>query len=91
MEEVVEYEPVWPGLIRITAAGNSVVRRGWLDCNGQAVSRKDYAKLFAVIGTTYGSGDGFSTFNVPDKLSSVENLQYHIFTGSSPDQESLPS
>lgn len=39
---------------------------GWLKCNGAAVSRTAYAALFAVIGTTYGVGDGASTFNLPD-------------------------
>ena len=39
---------------------------GWLLCNGSAVSRTTYAALFAVIGTTFGSGDGSSTFNVPN-------------------------
>lgn len=39
---------------------------GWLLCNGQAVSRTSYSRLFAAIGTTYGSGDGSTTFNVPD-------------------------
>lgn len=39
---------------------------GWLWCAGQAVSRARYASLFAAIGTTYGSGDGSLTFNVPD-------------------------
>lgn len=39
---------------------------GWLLCYGQAVSRSTYAGLFTVIGTTYGAGDGSSTFNVPD-------------------------
>ena len=39
---------------------------GWLLCNGQAVSRTSYPRLFAAIGTTYGSGDGSTTFNVPD-------------------------
>lgn len=37
-----------------------------LPCNGAAVSRTTYAKLFAVIGTTHGEGDGSTTFNVPD-------------------------
>ena len=37
-----------------------------LRANGDAVSRKVYAKLFAKIGTTYGAGDGVSTFNLPD-------------------------
>jgi microcystin-dependent protein len=39
---------------------------GWLLCHGQAVSRTTYAVLFAVIGTTYGTGDGSTTFNLPD-------------------------
>lgn len=38
----------------------------WLLCYGQAVSRTTYASLFAVIGTTYGIGDGSTTFNLPD-------------------------
>lgn len=39
---------------------------GWLICNGQAVSRTTYATLFNRIGTTYGSGNGSTTFNVPE-------------------------
>lgn len=39
---------------------------GWLNCNGDAVSRSDYARLFSVIGTTYGAGNGTTTFNLPD-------------------------
>lgn len=39
---------------------------GWLKCNGAAISRTLYAKLFGVIGTTYGVGDGSTTFNLPD-------------------------
>ena len=39
---------------------------GWLFCFGQAVSRTTYADLFSAISTTYGSGDGSSTFNLPD-------------------------
>lgn len=39
----------------------------WLLCNGQAVSRTDYAELFAAIGTTWGAGDGSTTFNLPTK------------------------
>ncbi len=38
----------------------------YLLCNGSAVSRAEYEKLFAAIGTTYGAGDGSSTFNLPD-------------------------
>ena len=39
---------------------------GWLAANGSEVSRTTYATLFAVIGTTYGSGNGSTTFNLPD-------------------------
>lgn len=46
-------------------AGASVPT-GWLLCDGTAYSRALYATLFAVVGTTYGSGDGATTFNVPD-------------------------
>lgn len=40
--------------------------QGWLKANGAAISRTAYAALFGVIGTTYGAGDGFNTFNLPD-------------------------
>jgi len=39
---------------------------GWLLCDGSAVSRTTYAALFTAISTTYGTGDGSTTFNVPD-------------------------
>ena len=42
------------------------VPAGFLECNGAAVSRSTYAALFAIIGTTYGAGNGSSIFNVPD-------------------------
>ena len=38
----------------------------WLECNGAAISRTTYATLFAAIGTTWGSGNGSTTFNIPD-------------------------
>ena len=38
---------------------------GWLACDGAAISRSTYAALFALLGTTYGAGDGSTTFNVP--------------------------
>jgi microcystin-dependent protein len=46
--------------------GVSSAPTGYLLCNGAAVSRTTYAALFAVYGTTFGSGDGATTFNVPD-------------------------
>ena len=44
----------------------SSIPAGWLSCEGTAISRSTYAALFAVLGTTFGSGDGSSTFNIPD-------------------------
>lgn len=44
----------------------SVAPNGWLLCDGSAVSRSEYADLFTALGTTYGAGDGSTTFNVPD-------------------------
>lgn len=44
----------------------STAPTGWLLCYGQAVSRTVYKDLFSVISTTYGSGDGSTTFNLPD-------------------------
>lgn len=44
----------------------ALTESGWLYCNGNTVSRKNYADLFAAIGNAYGDGDGFSTFNLPD-------------------------
>lgn len=39
---------------------------GWLVCNGQAISRSTYSNLFTAIGTSFGVGDGSTTFNLPD-------------------------
>jgi microcystin-dependent protein len=44
---------------------------GWLICNGATVSRTTYATLFAVIGTTYGAGDGSTTFVIPNLMGRV--------------------
>ena len=50
----------------ISAFGGSTAPDGWLLCQGQALSRTEYASLFSVIGTSFGSGDGSTTFNIPD-------------------------
>jgi microcystin-dependent protein len=52
------------GTIKLYAGGTAPT--GYLICDGTAVSRTTYADLFAVLSTTYGSGDGSTTFNVPD-------------------------
>lgn len=50
----------------ILATARSSANAGYLLCRGQAVNRITYADLFAAIGTTYGPGDGVTTFNLPD-------------------------
>lgn len=55
-------EPI--GIVDVFAG--STIPTGWLECTGAAVSRTTYAALFAVIGTTFGAGDGSTTFNTPD-------------------------
>jgi microcystin-dependent protein len=55
------------------------VPSGFLECNGQAVSRSTYAALFAIVSTTYGTGDGATTFNVPD-------LQDNVAVSKSPNK-----
>lgn len=59
------FTPSVPAGSVIPYAG-STAPSGWLLSYGQAISRSTYATLFAAIGTTYGVGDGSTTFNVPD-------------------------
>ena len=47
-------------------ARNTAPNANWLICDGRAVSRTTYANLFAAIGTTWGKGNGSTTFNLPD-------------------------
>jgi len=58
---------------------DSTIASGFLECDGTAVSRTTYADLFAVIGTTYGAGDGSTTFNLPD-------LEDNVPIGKSPNK-----
>jgi microcystin-dependent protein len=51
-------------------------------CDGRAVSRSTYSALYGVIGTTYGAGDGSTTFNVPDARGRVLAAADNMGTGS---------
>lgn len=55
----------------VTTGAIGTAPPGWLSCWGQAVSRTDYAGLFAAIGTAYGAGNGTTTFNVPNMIGRV--------------------
>jgi microcystin-dependent protein len=50
----------------ITQFAGSTAPTGWLSCDGANISRTTYAALFAIIGTTYGAGDGSTTFGLPN-------------------------
>ena len=50
----------------IKALAGPTIPAGWLVCDGRAVDRVDFSALFAAIGTTWGEGDGTTTFNIPD-------------------------
>lgn len=52
----------------VISSGASVPPPGYLLCNGAAVARSTYAALYAVIGTTFGAGDGTATFNIPNLI-----------------------
>lgn len=52
------------GVVNMWVTGTAPT--GWLLCQGQAVSRTTYGSLFSVLSTTYGAGDGSTTFNLPD-------------------------
>jgi microcystin-dependent protein len=54
------------GTVRMWAGNSGNIDAGWQLCNGLAISRTTFAALFAKIGTTWGAGDGTTTFNLPD-------------------------
>lgn len=58
------HEPFESGDLKMAAYATPT--SGWLLCDGSAVSRTTYSSLFSAIGTKYGSGDGSTTFNVPN-------------------------
>lgn len=62
----------------------------WFLCNGQAISRTTYSVLFGIIGTTYGDGDGTTTFNIPDYTNLVipSNTEINVY-GSGPVRSSF--
>lgn len=62
--DLIAQQIVPSGIVKLFA-GNTAPD-GWLFCKGQAISRTTYADLFEAIGIAYGSGDGSTTFNVPN-------------------------
>lgn len=67
-----------PGTVAFYYKSSAVAPSGWLLADGSAVSRTTYAALFATIGTTAGSGDGSTTFNVPNLTNYATNTRAMI-------------
>lgn len=85
------FEADFTGFIWPYAGGG--VPAGFLACDGSAVSRTTYSRLFGVISTTYGAGDGSTTFNLPDyrgrsligagtgtKIATIASIAGNVFT-----------
>lgn len=64
-DKIAQVETTPPGAIMPFATPNAPSKY-WLNCDGRAVSRKTYSNLFSVIGTSFGDGNGSTTFNLPD-------------------------
>lgn len=62
--EVTDAPGIVPGMIMMMATATAPA--GWLLCDGRAVSRSDYSRLYGKIGVQFGAGNGTSTFNLPD-------------------------
>lgn len=71
-----------PGMVAPYTASSAPT--GWLMCEGATVSRTTYANLFAVVGTNFGSGDGSTTFHLPDFRGRFLRGQ-NVSTGRDPD------
>lgn len=54
------------GLVNFWPGPTNKLPLGWIVCDGRALDRTKYKDLFSVIGSTYGSGNGYSTFNIPN-------------------------
>ena len=75
LNEIFKKKVILPiGTIEICAS--STIPTGYLLCNGQAISRTNYIDLFNYIGTTYGSGDGSTTFNIPN-FNTNQSMPYY--------------
>lgn len=68
------------GLINLWGTGSAPT--GWLLCDGSAVSRTIYAALFGVVGTTFGTGDGSTTFNLPNMQGKYARMDSSALAGT---------
>lgn len=67
-----------PRLGDVRASTDPGARLGELEANGADISRTDYAAYFDLVGTTYGAGDGTTTFALPDFSSAIAGLYFFV-------------
>jgi hypothetical protein len=70
------FESPTPGMMSVF--GGPTLPAGYIQCNGQAVSRQQYSRLFRAINTTHGAGNGTTTFNVPNLASPGAGMVWAI-------------
>ena len=78
-------------VVSVFNLATTTVPTGYLECNGAAISRSTYAALFATISTTWGTGDGSSTFNLPDLRGQFVRGWANTKTGTGDDGRSFAS
>jgi microcystin-dependent protein len=66
LTDTLQYALLPTGSIQLYAGQYDNIPNGWLLCDGSAISRTTYEKLFDIVGTQFGTGNGSSTFNLPD-------------------------
>ena len=66
LTDTLQYALLPTGTIQMYGGQYNNIPNGWLLCDGTAVSRTTYEKLFDIVGTQFGTGDGSTTFNLPD-------------------------
>ena len=66
LTDTLQYALLPTGSIQLYAGQYDNIPNGWLLCDGSAISRTTYEKLFDIVGTQFGAGNGSSTFNLPD-------------------------
>ena len=82
------YSTTNPLIGQISFFAGSTPPHGWLECNGASISRSTYSELYSKLSTTYGSGNGSTTFNLPDFRGYFLRCWHNTSNGPSPSNSS---
>jgi hypothetical protein len=80
LTDTLQYALLPTGSIQLYGGQYNNIPNGWLLCDGSAVSRTTYEKLFDIVGTQFGIGDGSSTFNLPDLSCRCRSYRWFRYT-----------